>query len=67
MFGPTARVPRREQLRRKVTHIDSAPMALHYVAVQARRNLREAIERHVLRRTPRERLGLPVTKPQNKK
>jgi hypothetical protein len=57
-FGATRPLPRPEQLRRKVAHIDSPGLAAAYLAVQARRNVRELVERHVRHRTPRERLGL---------
>jgi hypothetical protein len=57
-FGGTRPLPRPEQLRRKVAHIDGPALAASYLAVQARRNLRELLERHVRHRTPRERLGL---------
>jgi hypothetical protein len=58
-YGPLAPVPRPEQLRRKVAHFDSALDASRYLAVQARRNLRELWERRARGRTARARLGLP--------
>jgi hypothetical protein len=61
-FGATRPLPRAEQLRRKVAHIDGAGMAARYLAVQARRKLRELVEQHVRRRSPRARLGLPSRK-----
>jgi len=57
-FGGLAPLPRTEQLRRKVSHIDTPGAALRYLAVQARRNVREIVETKVLRRSPRERLDL---------
>src|SRR5262249_13722255 len=44
-FGGTEPLPRVEQLRRKVAHIDSPALAVRYLAVQARRNVRELVER----------------------
>jgi hypothetical protein len=60
-FGGLAPLPRAEQLRRKVSHIDSPGAALKYLAVQARRNVREIVETKVLRRSPRRRLRLRTT------
>jgi hypothetical protein len=58
-FGALAPLPRPEQLLRKYAHFDGLTDALRYTAVQARRHLREAVERRVLRRTPRARLNVP--------
>jgi hypothetical protein len=58
-FGGVAPLPRRDQLRRKLSHFDALPDALRYTIVQGRRHLRELAERHVLHRSPRARLGLP--------
>jgi Uncharacterised nucleotidyltransferase len=58
-FGPTVRVARPEQFRRKLAHFDTAGDALRYVAVQTRRNIQELIERHVRKRSPRTRLNVP--------
>jgi hypothetical protein len=57
-YGAAARVSRPEQLVRKLSHLDSAGYAFRYVAIQARRNVREVIERRVRKRSPRERLAL---------
>jgi len=57
-YGSLARVPRREQLLRKLMHFDTRPDAVRYLAVQARRNVREIYERRVRRRSPRQRLAL---------
>jgi hypothetical protein len=57
-FGTTARLPRPEQLRRKLAHFDSRADAIRYVALQTGRNAREWFERIVRRRSPRARLGL---------
>jgi Uncharacterised nucleotidyltransferase len=58
-FGALTPVPRPEQLLRKFAHFDTLTDAIHYTAVQARRNLHELVERHIRRRLPRERLNLP--------
>ena len=47
-----------EQLVRKLMHFDTRPDAVRYLAVQARRNVREIYERRVRRRSPRQRLAL---------
>jgi Uncharacterised nucleotidyltransferase len=57
-FGGVARLPRAAQLRRKYEHFDTPWDALRYTRVQGRRNARELFERHLRRRSPRERLGL---------
>src|SRR5262245_9339285 len=57
-YGSLERVPRREQLVRKMMHFDTPPDAVRYLAVQARRNVREIYERRVRRRSPRQRLAL---------
>jgi hypothetical protein len=54
-FGGLARLPRTEQLVRKLLHFDTLGDALRYTRVQAVRHLRERMRRH---RSPRERLGL---------
>ena len=55
-YGPVAPLPRPRQLMRKLAHFDDPLTALHYVAVQARRNAHELIERRIRKRSPRERL-----------
>jgi hypothetical protein len=57
-YGGTGRVSRPEQLIRKLIHFDTGRDAVRYVAVQGRRNVRELYERHVRRRSPRQRLAL---------
>jgi hypothetical protein len=57
-FGGIARLPRPEQLARKMTHFDTPGDALRYTVVQARRHLHELVERRVRKRTARARLGL---------
>ena len=57
-YGALARVPRAEQLVRKLMHFDTRRDAVRYLAVQSRRNVRELFERHVRRRTARQRLAL---------
>ena len=57
-YGPTARLPRPRQLIRKFAHFDDPILAFRYVAVQARRNVHELVERRIRRRSPRERLAL---------
>jgi hypothetical protein len=57
-YGTSARVPRSEQLVRKMMHFDTGRAALRYLVVQGRRNVREIIERRVRRRSARERLAL---------
>jgi hypothetical protein len=58
-YGTTSeRVPRREQLVRKLMHFDTRGAAVRYLAVQGRRNARELFERRVRRRSARERLAL---------
>jgi hypothetical protein len=57
-YGPVAPLPRPRQLMRKLAHFDDPLTALHYVAVQARRNAHELIERRIRKRSPRERLAL---------
>jgi hypothetical protein len=57
-YGGAEPVSRREQLVRKLTHLDSAGYAVRYVAIQARRNAREVLERRIRRRSARERLAL---------
>jgi hypothetical protein len=51
-------IPRRVQLVRKLAHFDRRRDAIRYLAVQGRRNIRELFERHVRRRSARERLAL---------
>jgi hypothetical protein len=57
-YGGLARVPRREQLVRKLTHFDTRRDALRYLVVQGRRNVRELYERRVRKRSARQRLAL---------
>ena len=57
-YGTPARVPRPEQLVRKLMHFDSGSAALRYLAVQGRRNVREVFERRVRHRSARQRLAL---------
>lgn len=57
-YGAPARVPRPEQLVRKLQHFDTGRDALRYLAVQGRRNVREVFERRVRRRSARQRLAL---------
>jgi hypothetical protein len=57
-YGGVAPLPRAEQLLRKLLHFDTPFELAAYTAVQSRRNLREAFERRVRRRSPRERLRL---------
>jgi putative nucleotidyltransferase-like protein len=57
-YESTARVPRQEQLVRKLLHFDTRRDAFRYLAVQGRRNVRELFERHVRRRSARQRLAL---------
>lgn len=58
-YGAIVKLPRPQQLFRKLMHFDSLVDAVRYGAVQSRRNLREQFERHVRKRSPRERLSLP--------
>lgn len=58
-YGGTAALPRAEQLLRKILHVDHLGDAVAYLAVQSRRNLREQIEKRLIRRPARQRLGLP--------
>jgi hypothetical protein len=57
-YGGRAPVPRREQLVRKLLNFDTRRAAMRYLVVQGRRNIRELFERHVRRRSARERLAL---------
>jgi hypothetical protein len=57
-YDTPGRVPRPEQLLRKLMHVDTASAALRYLAVQGRRNVRELFERRVRRRSARQRLAL---------
>jgi hypothetical protein len=57
-YGPIAPLPRPRQLLRKLAHFDDPLTALRYVAVQARRNAHELIERRIRKRSARERLTL---------
>jgi hypothetical protein len=45
-------------LLRKLLHFDTPQHALRYFVVQSRRNVLEALERHIRHRSPRERLAL---------
>jgi hypothetical protein len=62
-FGSTSVLRRAEQILRKFAHFDSPADAAKYLAVQAARNAREEVERHVRKRSARERLGLPPRVP----
>jgi hypothetical protein len=57
-FGTVARLPRAQQLARKMLHFDRVRDAVRYVVVQSRRNLREQLEQKLRRRSARERLAL---------
>lgn len=57
-FGGLAPLPRRAQLRRKLSHFDAPSDLLRYTVVQGRRKLRELVEQNVLKRSARARLGL---------
>jgi hypothetical protein len=57
-YGALTPVPRREQLVRKLSHFDTRRAAIHYLAVQGRRNVSELFERRVRRRSARQRLAL---------
>jgi hypothetical protein len=57
-YGPIAPLPRSRQLMRKILHFDDPMTAFRYVAVQARRNAHELVERRIRKRSPRERLAL---------
>jgi hypothetical protein len=57
-YGSRARVPRPEQLVRKLMHFDTRRDAVRYLAVQGRRNISELYERRVRRRSARQRLAL---------
>jgi Uncharacterised nucleotidyltransferase len=58
-YGQVAPLARPEQLLRKLIHFDTFADATRYVTVQSRRNIRETIERYILKRSPRERLNMP--------
>jgi hypothetical protein len=57
-YGTSNRLPRSEQLMRKLAHFDGLTDAVRYVLTQSRRSLREQIERRIRRRSARERLNL---------
>jgi hypothetical protein len=57
-YGRVARLPRAQQLRRKLEHFDHGADAVRYLAVQARRNVRELWEGRLMRRSARDRLAL---------
>jgi hypothetical protein len=57
-YGTTGRLRRAEQLRRKLQHFDAWSDMVRYTAIQSRRVAKHWIERRVLRRTARQRLGL---------
>lgn len=57
-YGTTARLPRAAQLRRKLQHFDAWSDAVRYTAIQSRRVAKHWIERRLLRRSARQRLGL---------
>jgi hypothetical protein len=60
-YGTSTGIPRSEQIVRKLGHFDAVEDALRYVVVQLRRNAREAVQRRLLKRSARERLGLGVS------
>ena len=62
-YGSLTRVARPEQLFRKLSHFDAAADAFPYVALQARRNIKEQVERLVRKRSARERLLLDQRRP----
>jgi Uncharacterised nucleotidyltransferase len=62
-YGGLARIDRPEQLRRKVEHFDTITDAGRYLMAQARRNVRESWERRVTKRSARDRLDLPPSRP----
>jgi hypothetical protein len=57
-YGTTRRLPRPEQLLRKLLHFDSLADAAHYIFTQSGRGLREQLERTTRRRSARVRLNL---------
>jgi Uncharacterised nucleotidyltransferase len=57
-FGNLTPLPRRQQLVRKLAHIDSWGHVARYIAVQSRRTVRERMEQALRRRSARERLSL---------
>jgi len=57
-YGTTRRLPRAAQVRRKLQHFDAWSDTVLYTAIQSRRIAKHWIERRVLRRTARQRLGL---------
>ncbi len=62
-YGGLARLPRAQQLRRKLEHFDHGTDAVRYLVVQARRNVRELWERRFKKRSARDRLALPPRVP----
>jgi hypothetical protein len=59
-YGSRAPLPRPAQLLRKMAHFDTLADAGRYTLIQARRKLREQLERRVRHRSPRERLAMPT-------
>jgi hypothetical protein len=57
-YGSETRLPRPEQLRRKLDHFDGPTDALRYLLVQGRRKLREQVERRIGGRSARQRLRM---------
>ncbi|MDB4979599.1 MAG: hypothetical protein JWM82_351 [Myxococcales bacterium] len=57
-YGGLARLPRAQQLRRKLEHFDHGADAVRYLVVQARRNVRELWEGRLKKRSARARLAL---------
>jgi hypothetical protein len=57
-YGGVEHLPRPQQLWRKYEHFDTPWDALRYTNAQGRRHARELVERHLRRRSARERLGL---------
>jgi hypothetical protein len=57
-YGLTSPLPRSEQFLRKLTHFDSPLDVFRYLVVQSRRNIGEVVERHVRKRSARERLRM---------
>lgn len=57
-YGTTKRLRRSDQLVRKLIHFDRGVDAVRYVITQARRNVRELVEKHLRKRSARERLTM---------
>ena len=62
-YGDTTRLPRPEQLVRKLVHFDGLADAAHYLLTQSSRNFREQIERRTRNRSARQRLNLHGAEP----